>query len=72
MEERDSGPEVGVGPLHNMGENVENSVLEANMAANNKLNNFPFLIPDDTKVIPMMFETTQVTAMTNGATPLTM
>ena len=26
MEERDSGPEVGVGPLHNMGENVENSV----------------------------------------------
>ena len=26
MDERDSEPEVGVGPLHNMGENVENSV----------------------------------------------
>ena len=53
-------------------ENVENSVLEANMAANNKLNNFPFLIPDDTKVIPMMFDMTHVTAMTNVATPLMM
>ena len=52
--------------------NAAKSVLDVNMAAKSKLKNFPFLSPDETKTIPIMFEMRPTIAMTNVECPLMM
>ena len=49
---------------------VKKIASDVKREARRKLNSFPFLLPDDTKTIPMMFRIRPIVPMSNVATPL--